>query len=85
MGDNEIAEKIKGFIEKHLMVERQKITDEARFIDDLGADSLDVVEMIMELEDKFGIEIPDEEAEKLITVGKAIEYVKGLVVQKEGV
>ncbi len=65
------------------MVDASEITGEATFTDDLGADSLDIVEMIMELEDEFGIEVPDEEAEKLTTVGKAIEYIKGLAEQKE--
>jgi len=57
-------------------VELDEVTDDASFIEDLGADSLDTVEMIMEIEDEFGIEIPDEDAEKIQTVGKAIEYVK---------
>jgi len=64
------------------MVEEDEITEDASFIDDLGADSLDTVEMIMEIEDEFGIEIPDEDAEKLQTVGDAIEYVKRKVEEK---
>ena len=82
MVEDGIAERVKKIIEEQLMVDESEITAEATFIDDLGADSLDVVEMIMELEDEFGIEIPDEDAEKLTTVGKAIEYIKGLVEQK---
>ena len=64
------------------MVDQDEITEEASFVDDLGADSLDTVEMIMEIEDEFGIEIPDEDAEKLVTVGSAIEYVKKKVAAK---
>lgn len=58
-----------------LGVEESKITPEASFVDDLGADSLDTVELIMQLEEEFGIEIPDEEAEQLTTVNKAVEYI----------
>lgn len=72
----DIEERVKGIIEEQLMVDRNEITDDASFIDDLGADSLDTVEMIMEFEDEFGMEIPDEEAEKIETVGDAIEYLK---------
>lgn len=84
MAEDEIVERVKKVIEEQLMVDASEITDEATFIDDLGADSLDVVEMIMELEDEFGIEITDEDAEKLTTVGEAIEYIKGLMEQQEG-
>ena len=59
-----------------LGVEDSKITLEAKFIDDLGADSLDTVELIMQFEEEFNIEIPDEDAEKITTVGKAIEYIE---------
>lgn len=72
----DIAEQVKQIIAEQLMVELDEVTDEASFIEDLGADSLDTVEMIMEIEDEFGIEIPDEDAETIQTVGKAIEYVK---------
>jgi len=80
----DIEERIKKIIAEQLMVEEDEITPEASFIDELGADSLDTVEMIMEIEDEFGIEIPDEDAEKLQTVGDAIEYVKRKVEEKEG-
>ena len=66
--------KIKDIIEKELGVERDKMTDEASFIEDLGADSLDIVELVMEFEKEFNIDIPDEDAEKLRTVGDAIAY-----------
>jgi acyl carrier protein len=66
--------KVKDIIEKELGVEREKLTTEASFIDDLGADSLDIVELVMEFEKEFNIDIPDEDAEKLRTVGDAINY-----------
>ncbi len=72
----DIAEQVRRIIAEQLMVELDEVTDDASFIEDLGADSLDTVEMIMEIEDEFGIEIPDEDAEKLQTVGQAIEYIK---------
>jgi len=68
------TEKVKDIIEKELGVEREKLVDGASFIDDLGADSLDIVELVMEFEKEFNIDIPDEEAEKLRTVGDAIGY-----------
>jgi acyl carrier protein len=72
MSDN--AEKVKDIIEKELGVEREKLTDDASFIEDLGADSLDNVELVMEFEKEFNIDIPDEDAEKLKTVGDAMAY-----------
>jgi len=74
-------EKIKDIVAEKLGVEKEKIIPEASFIDDLGADSLDTVELIMKMEEEFGIEIPDEEAEKLRTVGDVIEYLKTKVGQ----
>ena len=68
-------DKVKEVIMDKLGVEESKITPEASFVDDLGADSLDTVELIMQLEEEFGIEIPDEEAEQLTTVAKAVEYI----------
>ena len=73
------SEKVKDIIEKELGVEREKLTNEASFIEDLGADSLDIVELVMEFEKEFNIDIPDEEAEKLRTVGDAIGYLNGKV------
>jgi acyl carrier protein len=72
MSGNE--EKVKEIIEKELGVERDKLTDDANFIEDLGADSLDIVELVMEFEKEFNIDIPDEDAEKLKTVGDAMKY-----------
>lgn len=68
-------EKIAELIADKLGVEVSKIKPEAKFVEDLGADSLDTVELIMQLEDEFSLEIPDEEAEKLTTVGTVIEYI----------
>ena len=68
-------DKVKDVIMDKLGVEDDKITLEATFIDDRGADSLDTVELIMQLEEEFGLEIPDEEAEKLTSVGAAVEYI----------
>jgi acyl carrier protein len=72
MADN--ATKVRDIIEKELGVEREKLTDDASFIEDLGADSLDIVELVMEFEKEFNIDIPDEDAEKLRTVGDAVAY-----------
>ena len=68
-------DKIKEIIIDKLGIEDGKITIEAKFIDDLGADSLDTVELIMQFEEEFGIEIPDEEAEGLLSVGQAVDYI----------
>ena len=70
-----IEERVKKVIEEQLSVNQDQITREASFIDDLGADSLDTVELVMALEEEFGIEIPDDEAEKITKVGEAIDYV----------
>ena len=74
MADN--TNKVKDIIEKELGVEREKLTPDASFIEDLGADSLDIVELVMEFEKEFNIDIPDEDAEKLRTVGDAIAYLE---------
>ena len=69
-------DKIKQIIADQLCVKKEEVTDGAKFVDDLGADSLDTVELVMALEEEFGIEIPDEEAEKLVTVGDALRYIE---------
>ncbi len=71
-------EKVQEIVADKLGVEKSKITNEASFIDDLGADSLDTVELIMKMEEEFDIEIPDEEAEKLKTVGDVVSYIDSL-------
>ena len=74
---NKLEERVKNIIVDQLGVNAEQVTPEASFIDDLGADSLDTVELIMAFEEEFGAEIPDEEAEKLTSVGKVIDYLKG--------
>jgi acyl carrier protein len=71
-----VFEKVKKIIVEQLGVEEEDITLESSFIDDLGADSLDIVELIMALEEEFDLEIPDNEAEKITTVNDAVEYIK---------
>lgn len=71
-----VFDKVKEIIVDQLGVEESEVTMEASFIDDLGADSLDIVELIMALEEEFDLEIPDKEAEKITTVGDAVEYIK---------
>jgi acyl carrier protein len=71
-----VEEKVKDIIVEELGVEREKLTSEASFMEDLGADSLDTVELVMAFEEEFDLEIPDEDAEKIVTVGDAISYIK---------
>ena len=73
---SEVGEKNKKIIVDHLGVDAAKVTDEASFIDDLGADSLDTVELVMAFEEEFGAEISDSDAEKILTVGDAISFVE---------
>ncbi len=75
MKKEEILAKVKAVVADKLNVGEDQVTEEAKFVEDLGADSLDQVELIMALEDEFQLKIPEEEAEKLTTVGAAIEYV----------
>ena len=73
---SEIGERVKKIVVEHLGVEPEKVVDNASFIDDLGADSLDTVELVMALEEEFGIEIPDEDAEKITRVKEAVDYIE---------
>ena len=71
-----VADKVKSIIVEQLGVDEEEVTPDASFVDDLGADSLDTVELVMAFEEAFGIEIPDEDAEKIATVHNAIEYIE---------
>ncbi len=78
----DVAEKIKSIIAEQLGVKPEEVTPQASFIEDLGADSLDTVELVMALEEEFGVEIPDEDAEKMATVGDAAKYIEEKVAPK---
>jgi len=73
---SETAARVREIIAQELGVEQEKVTDEASFVEDLGADSLDTVELVMAFEEEFGIEIPDEDAERMQTVGEAVTYLQ---------
>ena len=73
---SDIGERVKKIVVEHLGVEADKVTENASFIDDLGADSLDIVELVMAFEEEFGVEIPDDAAEKIATVGDANKYIE---------
>ena len=73
---SETSDRVKKIVVEHLGVEADKVTQEASFIDDLGADSLDIVELVMAFEEEFGVEIPDDAAEKIATVKDAIDYIE---------
>ena len=73
---SDVAERVKKIVVEHLCVEAEKVTDSASFIDDLGADSLDTVELVMAFEEGFGCEIPDDAAERIQTVGDAVKFLE---------
>ena len=75
---SDTADRVQKIVVEHLGVEADKVTQEASFIDDLGADSLDIVELVMAFEEEFGVEIPDDAAEKITTVQEAVDYVKSI-------
>jgi acyl carrier protein len=79
MERDELLKKVKAIVADKLSIGEEQVTEEASFIDDLGADSLDTVELVMALEDEFHLDIPDEDAEKLTTVGRAMDYIVGHV------
>ena len=79
MSSEEVFDKVKEIIVEQLGVAENAVTTESSFIDDLGADSLDIVELIMALEEEFGIEVPEVEAEKIVSVGDVVEYIKSVV------
>ena len=72
----DVSSKVKKIVADHLGIDEAKVTDDASFIDDLGADSLDTVELVMAFEEKFGVEIPDDAAETIVTVQNAIDYIE---------
>ena len=71
----DVADRVKKIVVEHLGIDAEKVTDDASFIDDLGADSLDTVELVMAFEEEFGVEIPDDAAEKILTVKDAIGFI----------
>ena len=73
---SDVAERVKKIVVEHLGVEPEKVVDNANFIDDLGADSLDTVELVMAFEEEFGVEIPDDAAETIVTVGDAVRVLE---------
>jgi acyl carrier protein len=79
---SDIAQRVKAIVAEQLGVKQEEVTPEASFVNDLGADSLDTVELAMALEEEFGIEIPDEDVEKITTVGEAIKYIEEKVAKK---
>jgi len=80
---SDYAQRVKEIIIEKLGVDAEKVTEDASFVEDLGADSLDTVELVMDFEEEFDLEIPDEEAEKLTTVGAAIKYLEEKLSSKE--
>ncbi|NBR71735.1 MAG: acyl carrier protein [Proteobacteria bacterium] len=76
MSEKSIDQKVKDIIVEQLSVNAEQVTPEAKFIEDLGADSLDIVELVMAFEEEFGVEVPDSDAEKLLTVGDVVKYIE---------
>jgi acyl carrier protein len=82
MSTTNIFDRVQGIVAQQLGVDKQQVTKEANFADDLGADSLDTVELVMAIEEEFSIEIPDEDAEKIATLGQAIDFIEKAVTSK---
>ena len=80
---SDVAERVKKIVIEHLGVDADKVVDSANFIDDLGADSLDTVELVMAFEEEFGVEIPDDAAETIVTVGDAVKFLEKATAQAE--
>jgi len=76
MSEKSIEQKVKDIIVEQLSVNAEQVTPEAKFIEDLGADSLDIVELVMAFEEEFGVEVPDSDAEKLLSVGDVVKYIE---------
>lgn len=76
MSEKSVDQKVKDIIVEQLSVNAEQVTLEAKFIEDLGADSLDIVELVMAFEEEFGVEVPDSDAEKLLTVGDVVKYIE---------
>lgn len=82
MSNNNILDRVQGIVAQQLGVDKKEVTEKAKFAEDLGADSLDTVELVMAIEEEFAIEIPDEEAEQIATLGQAIEFIEKAVTSK---
>ncbi len=82
MSDEQIRQKVIDIVCEHLAVHKDQVKDTTSFVEDIGADSLDIVELVMELEEEFDIQIPDDQAEKIKTVGEAVEHIKIAIKQK---
>jgi len=80
---SDVAERVKKIVVEHLGVDEAKVVENANFIDDLGADSLDTVELVMAFEEEFGVEIPDDQAETIATVGDAVRYLDKATAEKK--
>jgi acyl carrier protein len=84
VSDEQIRQRVIDIVCEHLAVNKDQVTDNTSFIEDIGADSLDIVELVMELEEEFDIQIPDDQAEKIKTVGEAVEFIKAAIKNKGG-
>ena len=84
VADDQIRQRVIDIVCEHLAVNKETVTDTTSFIEDIGADSLDIVELVMELEEEFDIQIPDDQAEKIKTVGEAVSYIREAVKNKGG-